>query len=275
MRLKDERGSALVLTIIIMLVLLVLGSALALNSLVEVKQAEREERHLQAYYLARSGADAVACAIENHPEEFKTALATDDVIQIESEDLEQLGITVSVIKCSCQACTCRVESKGCAAGCECTVVLELSEKCLQPKFDKVIVAAGEGCSSDKPAIVLSGGATIIGDVATNAAKNDTIKMRGGSSIEGNLFVGRNADPDDVVQMQGDAKVTGILANINEEAYYPEDFWPDFPVEYDDDIVVNSHGSLNINLNGGVCRRRVENFEIGKGGTVENQLPIFA
>ncbi len=51
-------------------VLLFLGGASTLHSVTEIRQAQKEEYELQAYYLARSGADIVAQAIINDAEFF-------------------------------------------------------------------------------------------------------------------------------------------------------------------------------------------------------------
>jgi hypothetical protein len=58
--LNEESGAALVMTLIVMLVLTILGTALLNISLAENKFAKRNEDKLQAYYIARSGAHAVA-----------------------------------------------------------------------------------------------------------------------------------------------------------------------------------------------------------------------
>lgn len=57
---KDEKGSALAMVLIIMLVLGILGTAFMNLSVAENRFVQRSEDKLQAYYIARSGAQAVA-----------------------------------------------------------------------------------------------------------------------------------------------------------------------------------------------------------------------
>lgn len=53
------------LAIIVMVVLTLLGTALWQYSMTDLKHVSREEKKLQAYYLARSGAELVANNLEN------------------------------------------------------------------------------------------------------------------------------------------------------------------------------------------------------------------
>ena len=57
---RNEQGSALLFAMVVTIILLFLGGALGLFSMVEQRQVQLAEADLQAYYLARSGADAVA-----------------------------------------------------------------------------------------------------------------------------------------------------------------------------------------------------------------------
>lgn len=59
-KISNESGSALAMTLIVMLVLMILGTALLNMSLAENKFAIKNEDKLQAYYIARSGAQSVA-----------------------------------------------------------------------------------------------------------------------------------------------------------------------------------------------------------------------
>lgn len=62
-----EQGSALAVTLIIMVVLTILGTAFLNLSVAENRFANRSEDRLQAYYIARSGAQSVAeYMVEDH-----------------------------------------------------------------------------------------------------------------------------------------------------------------------------------------------------------------
>lgn len=52
MKMSNEQGSALLLTMIVIIVLLFLGGSLGLLAMVESNMVLREEHAVQAYYLA-------------------------------------------------------------------------------------------------------------------------------------------------------------------------------------------------------------------------------
>ena len=54
----SEKGSALILTILVLMVVMILGSGLVMTSISNSRQATEQVYDLQAYYIARSGADA-------------------------------------------------------------------------------------------------------------------------------------------------------------------------------------------------------------------------
>ncbi len=57
-RLKNENGAAMMLALIVMMVLAVLGTALWHVAMTETLHASKDEKNKQAYYLARTGAEA-------------------------------------------------------------------------------------------------------------------------------------------------------------------------------------------------------------------------
>ena len=65
---KGEKGSALITVLIVMGVLTVLGAALMHYSMTDNLQVFNDEKRMQAHYLARSGAEAVADYIMKNPE---------------------------------------------------------------------------------------------------------------------------------------------------------------------------------------------------------------
>ncbi|MBK5240153.1 PilX N-terminal domain-containing pilus assembly protein [Clostridium sp.] len=62
---KNNKGSALIVVIMVMVVMTILGMAMLNISLSETRQASNEDKRLQAHYLARSGAEATLSAFEN------------------------------------------------------------------------------------------------------------------------------------------------------------------------------------------------------------------
>jgi len=65
---KKFKGYALLIVIIVIAVMLILGTALLSISLSENKQVIYQEKNNQAYYMARSGADAIASYIIKNPD---------------------------------------------------------------------------------------------------------------------------------------------------------------------------------------------------------------
>ncbi len=76
--LKCEKGLAMPLALMVMVVLLLLGTALWQYSVMEVKQVVREEENTKAYYLARAGADTLAHAIIDDSEWLNQILTDGD-----------------------------------------------------------------------------------------------------------------------------------------------------------------------------------------------------
>ncbi|MGE5449937.1 MAG: hypothetical protein ACM3PA_01005 [Methanomassiliicoccales archaeon] len=65
---KKDEGSALIIAIMIMLILVLMGTTLLSMWSAEVKRVRYEGQRVQAYYIARSGADALGYYFEKNPE---------------------------------------------------------------------------------------------------------------------------------------------------------------------------------------------------------------
>ncbi len=93
--LRDERGSALIVVLMIMVVLMILGVVFMNTSVAENKFAAKNEDRLQAYYLARTGALAMTEYI------IQGEMDVDKIINITSKPNKQIGggsFTVTVEK---------------------------------------------------------------------------------------------------------------------------------------------------------------------------------
>ena len=94
--LKDERGVALPLVLIILVVAWLLGSALWSYSVGDLRLAVREEHRSRAYYLARAGAEALARHIMRYPEDVEAILEggeqkVSEIITLETDYLGKAG----------------------------------------------------------------------------------------------------------------------------------------------------------------------------------------
>ncbi len=222
---KKERGSALILTIIIMLVLVVIGGALAVFGMVEVRQAQREEDELQAYYLARSAVDAIAQYIIENPQSIDELLDQKDLgfgyLKGDKFFVEVKRENENTIK---------IRSTGVYNGVERSVQLGLLQKSQVLELDKVIYAT-RGGDSKNPALKIEGSAKIVGDVVANTTGKNSVTLSGEGEIQGNLIVGANADPTKVVEVLDNGPgVSGKLRNLSDAIDYPPAPFPDIPID---------------------------------------------
>lgn len=94
--LKSEKGIAMPLILMVLVVLTLLGTALWQYSVSEVRQATRAESKARAYYIARAGAESLARYIMQDPEQVDAILddgseSVSDLIDFETEMLGQAG----------------------------------------------------------------------------------------------------------------------------------------------------------------------------------------
>lgn len=71
---EKNEGVALIAVIVVMAVMIILGTALLNISLSENKQVIYQQKNSQAYYMARSGADAMASYIIKNPSEVQNII---------------------------------------------------------------------------------------------------------------------------------------------------------------------------------------------------------
>lgn len=68
---KKNKGSALIVVIMVMVIMVILGTSILNISLSETIQASNEDKRLQAHYLARAGAEATLSAWKDAPSDNK------------------------------------------------------------------------------------------------------------------------------------------------------------------------------------------------------------
>ncbi len=241
MFLNKQEGSALVLTMIVIFVLIFLGSAFALNGMVEIKQAQRDEEQLQAYYLARTAADALASFLEENPHELEQLVKQEQPILVKDETGEPLDVLLHVFHDGCQ---CQIQSTGSAGNCDCTVCLCMLRNLL---FQDAIFAKGENTDSQNRAISLNGGCEVIGDVATSAAGIDTVHVGPRATIDGELLFG----------------VTSA---------YPDEFWPDFDETWPTADLTQIRKGYVFELGAGLQRIRIGEVNVTKDGSITIKRP---
>lgn len=95
MRGKRDEGQALIIVLIVTLIFVVLGTTLLLIWSSDMHEAKNDEEKLQAYYIARSGADAFGYYFENPPasksnDDLKSDL--DKIIMSESSNQQSESV---------------------------------------------------------------------------------------------------------------------------------------------------------------------------------------
>lgn len=152
--LLNKKGSALVFVVLLMLILSVLGLSLLSTALANTKMAVHQENSMKAYFLARSGAGALADYIMKTPTAdvegmvsaglTEPAYVGDGSIVLDVQEIDDELVILAA---------------GTANGVnrEATVILEDSKGIL---FDFTILAKGK--------IDISNHVTVVGQIATNA-----------------------------------------------------------------------------------------------------------
>jgi len=134
---KEEKGYALPLVLIVMVVLFILGTALIQYATTEAVQVSRSEKKMQAHYLARSGAEAMAEHIIDNPSDASDYFGEDGDGNITNEDGDIVGeFNVSVEEDSDGKVI--IESTGSVDDVEEKLVLTLASKDPEGVFDSAI-----------------------------------------------------------------------------------------------------------------------------------------
>jgi hypothetical protein len=214
---KGEKGSALITVLIVMGVLTVLGAALLHYSLTDNLQVFNDEKRMQAHYLARSGAEAVADYIMKNPD------GADELLGKKTESVELGEGTFQVEVTKKDNGELLIESTGEVDDFERKVKLTL--KPCSP-FDAALFGID--------GITINGKPGIDGDIATNSTEENKINMNKNAldEIKGVIKVGPGADPSKVIRIKGGSLPEGKAGNLDEIKNYSLPSFPEFP----DDLV---------------------------------------
>ncbi|MGI6405251.1 MAG: DUF7305 domain-containing protein [Syntrophaceticus sp.] len=210
---KDKRGSAIITVLIVMGVLTLLGAAVLQYSVNDNLQVHNDERRMQAHYLARSGAEAVANYIMNHSDEV------DELVGKETEPVE-LGKGTFKVKVTEQNPEgLLIESTGYVDDFERTVKLQLVPYESYGLGDFAVF-----CNSG---LSVGNNINITGDVGTNAEGEGSINLGNNIEIDGDVLVGPGGDPDEVVKTGNNVDIKSKGQLTSKVSYAIPDF-PDFP-----------------------------------------------
>jgi hypothetical protein len=179
---KEKRGSAIITVLIVMGVLTLLGAAILQYSVNDNLQVHNDEKRMQAHYLARSGAEAVANYIMNHSDEV------DELVGKETEPVE-LGKGTFKVKVTEQNPEgLLIESTGYVDDFERTVKLQLLPYGSHGLGDFALFC-NSGLNAHNHFTVMGDG-----DVGTNAEDPGSIEFHNQININGKILV-PNGDPN--------------------------------------------------------------------------------
>lgn len=218
----NRDGSVLVTVVVTMAALLILGVSLSTLALNDQHQAVRQQKNNEAYYLARSGAEAVEAVLMKNISNVNSYFG-----EITEAELGNGKFQAKVIDGGDG--TIVIESTGYAGNHQEKLTLTLtpegevpggsSNPGFLPIFDMAVFSYGN--------IELTGSARVEGNVATNSVEPRAVEF-GWSTSVGNLYIGPGGDPNTVVYTPNPNGNWQALGNLEDERLYPEPVFPEFP-----------------------------------------------
>jgi hypothetical protein len=228
--LKNDKGSVLVMVLIIMLVATVLGTTLLQVSVAETKFSEKNEDKSQAYYIARAGAESVAKYMISDGE----GIAEDIIGKTSSFEFKEGSGTVQVID----------------SGDHIEILSEGNFNGVKQEA-RLIMRESEESSGSWPA-----GSIIVKDKITTDGNGN------GIVIEGPIVVGNNNDGS-VSLGSGEITIEGetvsiedgvvhdpdlIIDSINIPDSYDNEEFATSGITSDEELIIGESGHTTFNVN---------------------------
>lgn len=284
---KSNKGSSLLMVLIVMVVVIIFSITMLTIGSASIRQAQNQELKLQAYYLARSGAHAVASYIVENPDGLsdsaRSAFVSNLVLSSPSEPFklspdDDGDIRVSVTRPSNELIV--VSATGEKEGVTQTVSVDIHvEEAAGVELTKAAYSLGN--------ITMSNG-TITGDVFINS----NISFDGGARIEGELYIMPDSDIS-APHWKTDAYY-GTPKIQAEYPSFPIINFPDYPAKPNiqnkkDNLIVTTSaeinsdthftGKISVSQSGKLTIKKPTNrviyansFEFSGGGTVNDEGP---
>lgn len=228
---RSQKGMTMIITLIVIFVFTVLGVVIWQYGINSVKQADRSCKQKQAYFIARSGAEALSSHILKGSDTEIIKNKIDSLLNIAS-------LPVSIEDGSCTITLSRdgsditIESVGYFKGETSSAALEIKE----------IIDTGMPPYIFKNAIFATGSITLIGNVSINGSleSNDKITING-SSKPGFIENSPRAYPGIIFPQNNSTKKMEVSKNttsyIDSDGFY-------------DEINIDKGGILQFELTGG-------------------------
>jgi len=212
----NQRGSVLIVVLFVLVTLTLVGATLGSLAVNDQRQAARQQRNNESFYLARSGAEAVATYLLANQELIKDYIGHEDVVE-----LGQGSFTVRVLNGPNN--TVLIESTGFVGDYSEKVTLSLiggESGSYLPIFDMALFTDG--------GINLESGAKIFGRVGTNTTAPNSVRLDNSNPhlIFGDCYIGVGGVINNVFPSYN--RVDGNVSNLDEPRTYPMPEFPDFP-----------------------------------------------
>lgn len=264
-----ENGSALVLTILIITVLLILSSALIHLYFSESRLSKHEENRKKAYYIAEAGIEYALTVFEKDSfwDEDGSLLPeyVDNISDLFDGSLTSLERSENEI----------IVSTGTSNNISVAIEIQVIGEESMPELDMAIY-------SDTDININNG--TITGDLATNYG---TITIKGWPTINGDMYIGPDSAPEDTVIYPPNYDLDSEIYNQDNSRTYTLPDFPAFPddlpyrgdfttpwvegeyYEINQDgeynlIQTSGHRTITIDMGGGDRIIRVKDLDIDQG-----------
>lgn len=183
---KNRNGMALVTVLVIVAVLTVLGTVVWHYSTRDVIGASRAEKKMQAYYLARSGADALAQYITTNPDNIDMDKYIDSIIGIGDSQPAKIHNDINgtfSVRIEKSEPGILITSTGEVDNIKQIASLTINKDGVLPLLDAALFSSGRISVTSK----------INGDVVTNSESPNDINISWGGEINGDLIIGPKGD----------------------------------------------------------------------------------
>ncbi len=211
---RDERGSALLMTLIVTIAMAILAGAMVQYAFLDARFFARDKDRMQAYYLAWSGAHAVAQYIIYNPDLVSELVDATDVDNPATGSLNAGTFIVNILDLSSDLSNIRIDSTGIVGTIEETVSLRLVLVPVEETlFEKTVFSTGN--------IKMWGNASVEGNIAANGS----IDINSPARVSGSVSQGENRAypqpkiPEDIIiHKHSDLKISGGEPFIIDDNY---------------------------------------------------------
>jgi len=232
---NGSKGSALVLTLMISLIVMTLTAGVTFYAVAENKQTALEQKKLQAYYIARSGADLAA--------KWLTSMSPADATNFLANLANQDNDTLSFNNISFGQGSYDLRITDAMGKVLIVCVGHVNDIRARKVDDSVSVMLDEsyvnnaapivGVIFARDSVTITGNCSINGDIGVGSTKNSAISMWGNLQINNcNIHIPKGANASSVINMSGNVfgyNKYSVLYDAPTGDIYPIPIAPQFPV----------------------------------------------